>query len=315
MSAGGEAFNAENLFLLTLNGQVTVHFMDGYTLEGELIKQDLFNIFLLIDNQPRMISRSQIRYVAGIPGQEIVPDIVSQEAFREVVETDTADVSDAFDTAEVASPLPTGDDEFKPAVMEAGEETLAGEEGTFVVDSATGQPVLDVLAEMSASASEPVDESEDTGVTFVLPDSADLLAEIEQMPEADEWDDATVVLDQEEDGEENEITAVLDQEAGESVTIRLVCSSGPHVGDEFELKGETITLGRAKDNDVSLYLDKEISRRHAVIRLEAGKFVIQDHNSLNGTYVNSERVDAPRILQEGDVIFVGVSDLKYFEEG
>jgi pSer/pThr/pTyr-binding forkhead associated (FHA) protein len=63
-----------------------------------------------------------------------------------------------------------------------------------------------------------------------------------------------------------------------------------------------------------LFLDKEISRRHALIKLEAGKFVIQDQNSLNGTYVNSERVDAPRILQDGDVIFVGVSDLKY-EEG
>ena len=50
-----------------------------------------------------------------------------------------------------------------------------------------------------------------------------------------------------------------------------------------------------------------------MIRLEADKFVIQDQNSLNGTYVNNERVGAPRALQDGDIILVGLSDLKYEE--
>ena len=79
------------------------------------------------------------------------------------------------------------------------------------------------------------------------------------------------------------------------------------------MSGEIITLGRARDNDVSLNLDKEISRRHAVIKLNEDKFVIQDQNSLNGTYVNNERVEAPRPLQDGDVIFIGVSELIYQE--
>ena len=61
MSAGDEAFKPEKLILFTFKGRVTVFFMDGYTLDGELIKQDLLNIFVLVDNEPKMISRSQIR--------------------------------------------------------------------------------------------------------------------------------------------------------------------------------------------------------------------------------------------------------------
>jgi pSer/pThr/pTyr-binding forkhead associated (FHA) protein len=115
----------------------------------------------------------------------------------------------------------------------------------------------------------------------------------------------------EHEEDENEITAVLGRKAKTQAVRRLILSTGPHAGEQFELSGETITLGRARDNEIPLSLDKEVSRRHAVMKLEGDQYVIQDQNSLNGTYVNNERLSGPKPLADGDVIFIGVSDIIY----
>ena len=313
MSAEDNTLNAASLFLLTFDGPVTIHFMDGGTLEGELIKQDLFNIFVQVDDQPQLISRSQIRYIQGRPGQPIVPDTASQTAFLEVVpvQADLVEVS-AFDTAAVASVRPAEVDQIEAEAVELSQES-AVEEGTFVFEPDTDESIPPTIDEPESPEFEPIDELADTGATFILPSSTDLLGELATAPTQDEWDDVTMVLDQAEAEEEDDITAVFPAEQEETVTARLICNTGPHAGEQFEMSGEIITLGRARDNDVSLNLDKEISRRHAVIKLNEDKFVIQDQNSLNGTYVNNERVEAPRPLQDGDVIFIGVSELIYQE--
>jgi hypothetical protein len=312
MSAGDEAFKAEKLLLFTFKGRVTVFFLDGYTVDGELIKQDLLNIYLLVDNEPRMISRSQIRYIAGVPGQAIVPDISSQQAFRgpEAIKVDLIDRDTPFDTAAMAAPRPAAA-EFDFDQVDFTEQTGV-EAVSAMIDALEDQAVPETIEELASLANVTPDQLEDTGVTFVLPDSAGLVSEIIHQPAAGEGDDATVILGREAEAEdEDDVTAVIPPELEQAITVRLICQGGPHAGEQFEFTSELITLGRARDNDVPLYLDKEISRRHAVIRLENGQFVIQDQNSLNGTYVNNERVDAPRPLHDGDVIFIGVSDLVY----
>jgi hypothetical protein len=304
MSAEADAPYSKDLFLLTLKGQVTVHLIDGHTLDGEFATQDLWNIFLMVDGEPMMIPRSQILYIKGARGQQIEPDTSQAAFFKAESAPDTLPKADLA-VHSVAETIGNGEDIYTAGTGITEPETAEMPSFTASEEADTGETVVEQAAVVPVVEEEP-------DLTYVLGDTADLADELEKIsaPEGD-WDDLTVVLDEEE--EEDEITYILDSEEEQQVAARLVCTSGPHVGQQFELKGEITSLGRARDSDVALSLDKEISRHHAVIRLEADKFVIQDQNSLNGTYVNNERVGAPRALQDGDIILVGLSDLKYEE--
>ena len=71
-------------------------------------------------------------------------------------------------------------------------------------------------------------------------------------------------------------------------------------------EGEHV-LGR--DPDVEIFLNSPgISRRHAVIRISAGRATIEDLGSKNGTFVGDERVDGSRSLGDGDIIGVGLRE-------
>jgi len=76
---------------------------------------------------------------------------------------------------------------------------------------------------------------------------------------------------------------------------------------KYDLKG-TINVGRARENQVCLD-DVTVSRQHAWIKAEGEDFLVFDIGSANGTFVNDERVDAPRRLENGDVIRFGEVEL------
>lgn len=86
-------------------------------------------------------------------------------------------------------------------------------------------------------------------------------------------------------------------------TAVLVVNRGPETGQSFVLDKAVVTAGRAIDADIFLD-DVTVSRRHAEIRLDGDVFVVRDAGSLNGTYVNGERV-AEAKLHSGDEIQVG----------
>ncbi len=86
-------------------------------------------------------------------------------------------------------------------------------------------------------------------------------------------------------------------------TAVLVVSRGPEAGQSFLLDKPLVTAGRATDADIFLD-DVTVSRRHAEIRLDGDVFVVRDSGSLNGTYVNGERVNEAK-LHSGDEIQVG----------
>lgn len=69
------------------------------------------------------------------------------------------------------------------------------------------------------------------------------------------------------------------------------------------LTKETVHLGRAEDNDVALVAD-EVSRHHAKIVRRGHQVVLYDLSSLNGTYVNRQRV-VERVLSDNDEIWLG----------
>ena len=66
------------------------------------------------------------------------------------------------------------------------------------------------------------------------------------------------------------------------------------------LEKKVTRLGRQLDNDV-VFHEEAISRFHAEIRYEGGKYVLYDNNSTAGTYVNSKRVERC-VLNSGDII-------------
>ncbi|NIA15591.1 MAG: GAF domain-containing protein [Nitrospiraceae bacterium] len=69
------------------------------------------------------------------------------------------------------------------------------------------------------------------------------------------------------------------------------------------LSGEETNFGRAEDNDVVLVAD-EVSRHHAVVRCLGGKTLLVDKASMNGTYVNRQRV-VERVLSHLDEVWFG----------
>lgn len=88
--------------------------------------------------------------------------------------------------------------------------------------------------------------------------------------------------------------------AGESAI--LVVSRGPNAGSKYVVT-DRATIGRHPDSDFFLD-DVTVSRRHAEVRRESGGFTLKDNGSLNGTYVNGDRVEECE-LHHGDEIRIG----------
>jgi hypothetical protein len=83
----------------------------------------------------------------------------------------------------------------------------------------------------------------------------------------------------------------------------LVVKRGPNAGSRFLLDADITTAGRHPESDIFLD-DVTVSRRHAeFVREEAG-FLVRDVGSLNGTYLNRERIDAAG-LAGGDEVQIG----------
>ncbi len=78
------------------------------------------------------------------------------------------------------------------------------------------------------------------------------------------------------------------------------------------LDKDTVHLGRAEDNDAALVAD-EVSRHHAKIVRRGPQFVLYDLSSLNGTYVNRQRV-VERVLSDKDEIWLGSKCRIMFQE-
>ena len=83
----------------------------------------------------------------------------------------------------------------------------------------------------------------------------------------------------------------------------LIVKRGPNAGSKFFLDADSTTIGRQPDSDIFLD-DVTVSRKHAEIRRTSGGFGLNDVGSLNGTYVNRERVEEAS-LASGDEIQVG----------
>lgn len=80
----------------------------------------------------------------------------------------------------------------------------------------------------------------------------------------------------------------------------LLVKHGPNAGSTFLIESDSTSLGRGTESDVFLD-DVSVSRRHAEIRRGSEGFTIHDLGSMNGTYVNRERVEMTKLAQHDEV--------------
>ncbi|MBA3429965.1 MAG: FHA domain-containing protein [Actinobacteria bacterium] len=104
----------------------------------------------------------------------------------------------------------------------------------------------------------------------------------------------------ESDLEEEVHVSPDDLEGGRGV---IIVKRGPNAGSKFFVDEEGVALGRHPESDIFLD-DITVSRRHVEIRRESEGFWLKDVGSLNGTYINRERVEDAQ-LRSGDEIQVG----------
>ena len=88
------------------------------------------------------------------------------------------------------------------------------------------------------------------------------------------------------------------------MAFQLVMRSGPTPGAVYPLEGDQLTIGRDSTNGVAIN-DPEVSRRHARLTFQGGKYVLEDLGSTNGTFVNNQRISAPTPFGVGDVLRIG----------
>ena len=86
-------------------------------------------------------------------------------------------------------------------------------------------------------------------------------------------------------------------------TALLAVRRGPNAGARFLLDHDVTTSGRHPDSDIFLD-DVTVSRRHAEFHREGGTFTVRDVGSLNGTYLNRERLEESP-LTGGDEVQIG----------
>ena len=79
----------------------------------------------------------------------------------------------------------------------------------------------------------------------------------------------------------------------------------PRLGEQqaYPLEQRLVRVGRHDENDVVL-AGPTVSARHATVRVEPVGVVVEDEGSLNGTFVNGERIEQ-RLLESGDRIQIG----------
>ena len=95
---------------------------------------------------------------------------------------------------------------------------------------------------------------------------------------------------------------------------RLLVETGDGGSIEVPLGDAALTIGKGSDNELVL-TDPSVSRNHATILKEGGVYRIVDNGSRNGVIVNGVKMaDATRVLQNGDVVVLGRTQIRFVDQ-
>jgi hypothetical protein len=110
-------------------------------------------------------------------------------------------------------------------------------------------------------------------------------------------------------GETGDFIAVDVGDVAANSAALIIRAGGGRAGESFAVEGERMTIGRRPDSAVFLD-DITVSRDHPLLVHRGSDWYIDDCGSLNGTYVNRERIDSRR-LADGDELQVGKYKLTF----
>jgi pSer/pThr/pTyr-binding forkhead associated (FHA) protein len=115
------------------------------------------------------------------------------------------------------------------------------------------------------------------------------------------------------EGDERAILNEADAAAADALpagSALLIVQRGPGAGSRYLLDTEVVSAGRHPESDIFLD-DITVSRRHVEFHRAEGSYRVHDVGSLNGTYVNRDRID-DALLQNGDEVRIGKFRLVFF---
>ena len=93
------------------------------------------------------------------------------------------------------------------------------------------------------------------------------------------------------------------------MVTKLIVASGKSAGRAITIKRDKLLIGRAEECDVRP-LSEDVSRRHCAVIVGPAAVWVEDLRSRNGTFVNDRRIEGKVEVKHGDVIRVGVLELK-----
>ena len=134
---------------------------------------------------------------------------------------------------------------------------------------------------------------------FQNPEAANFCARCGGLLTTDAGPETTMTFDMDAGGEEVDLLDAL----GISGPALVVRSGGGIEGQSFQPEEGRTLIGRSPECDVFLD-DVTVSRRHAELEREGDTFSIRDLGSLNGTYVNRERIESV-VLENDDEVQIG----------
>jgi diguanylate cyclase (GGDEF)-like protein len=97
-------------------------------------------------------------------------------------------------------------------------------------------------------------------------------------------------------------------------TACFVQYSGANLGKRYVLDQFEMIIGRSPNVQIVVN-EQSVSRNHAQCICNEGSVSITDLGSSNGTYINDEKIDEPRLLKDGDIIRLGNIVFKFFAQG
>jgi hypothetical protein len=110
-------------------------------------------------------------------------------------------------------------------------------------------------------------------------------------------------------GETGDFIPVDIDEMSDDGAALVIRAGGGRAGESFAVRGDQMTIGRRPDSAVFLD-DITVSRDHALLVKRGNQWHLDDCGSLNGTYVNRQRIDS-QLLADGDELQVGKYKLTF----
>jgi len=121
-------------------------------------------------------------------------------------------------------------------------------------------------------------------------------------------DHTTMTFTPEETAEDDALSLADLRIEGPALVVR---SGGGRAGETFALEQDRTSLGRGPECEIFLD-DVTVSRRHAELERAGETFTIRDLGSLNGTYVNRERIESA-VLEDDDEVQIGKYRLTFLK--